>query len=401
MKWLKIIITNESTHQHINKSAHHHTMKILIDDKIPYIKGALEPFAEVIYLPGNKTTPEVVKDADAIITRTRTKCNEKLLASSSVKFIATATIGFDHIDTAYCDKAKIKWTNAPGCNSSSVEQYIASALMVLAEKKGIKLSEKTIGIVGVGNVGSKVARIAEIFGMKVLLNDPPRERKELFADFVDLDEILKEADIITLHVPLNLEGIDKTYHIADESFFKRMKKKPLFINSCRGEVVKTVALKSALKSGQISGAVIDCWENEPDIDTKLLKLLDLGTPHIAGYSKDGKANGTSMSVQAVSRFFGLGIDDWQCKNVELPEVTEIILDGIGKCEQQILSEAILATYDIRKDDKRLRHSVESFEKQRGDYHVRREFPAFSIKAANLNQGTIDKLRKLGFNVIHS
>jgi erythronate-4-phosphate dehydrogenase len=374
-------------------------MKIIIDDKIPYIKGALEPFAEVIYLPGSKTTHEVVKDADAIITRTRTNCNKKLLVGSSVTFIATATIGFDHIDTAYCDKANIKWTNAPGCNSSSVEQYIASALTVLAAKKGITLSEKTIGIVGVGNVGSKVARIAEIFGMKVLLNDPPRERIELFSDFVELDEILNEADIITLHVPLNLEGIDKTYHMANGSFFLKMKKKPFFINSCRGEVVLTNALKDALKSGQISGAVIDCWENEPDIDTKLLKVIDLGTPHIAGYSKDGKANGTSMSVQAVSRFFGLGIDNWQCENVELPEVTEINLDGTGKSEQQILSEAIIATYDIRKDDLRLRNSVDTFEKQRGDYPIRREFPSFDIKPVNLNQGTIDKFRKLGFNVI--
>jgi erythronate-4-phosphate dehydrogenase len=376
-------------------------MKIIVDDKIPYIKGALEPFAEVIYLPGNKTTPEVVRHADAIITRTRTKCNEKLLAGSSVKFIATATIGFDHIDTAYCDKANIKWTNAPGCNSSSVEQYIASALMALAERKGIALSEKTIGIVGVGNVGSKVTRIAEIFGMRVLLNDPPRARAESPQHFVELDEILKEADIITLHVPLNPEGIDKTYHLADESFFLKMKKKPLFINSCRGEVVKSSALKEALKSGQVSGAVIDCWENEPDIDSKLLKLIDLGTPHIAGYSKDGKANGTSMSVQALSRFFGLGIDDWQCKDVELPEEKEITIDGKFKSEQQILGEAILATYDIRKDDRRLRDSVETFEKQRGDYPVRREFPVFEIKAVNLNQGTIDKLRGIGFKVINS
>lgn len=375
-------------------------MKIIVDDKIPYIKGALEPFGEVIYLPGNKTTPEVVKDADAIITRTRTKCNKKLLEGSSVKFIATATIGFDHIDTEYCEKANIQWTNAKGCNSSSVEQYIASALMVLAENKEFNLSEKTIGIVGVGNVGSKVARIAEIFGMRVLLNDPPRARAELFADFVELEDILKEADIITLHVPLNLEGVDKTYHLANESFFAQIKRKPILINSCRGEVVKTNALKEALKSGQVSGAVVDCWENEPDIDTKLLKMVDLGTPHIAGYSKDGKANGTSMSVQAVSRFFRLGIDNWQCKDVELPEVTEIKIDGSGKSEQEILSEAVLSTYDIRKDDKNLRKSVETFEKQRGDYPVRREFPTFEIKALNLNEGTVDKLRGLGFKVSH-
>lgn len=373
-------------------------MKVVIDDKIPYIKGALESVAKVVYLPGSKTTPEIVRDADAIITRTRTKCNEDLLAGSSVKFIATATIGFDHIDTAYCDKAGIKWTNAPGCNSSSVEQYIASALMVLAERKEFNLAEKTIGIVGVGNVGSKVARIAEIFGLKVLLNDPPRLRADGSLPFVNLDEILEKADIITLHVPLNPEGIDKTWHLADEVFFSKTKKKPILINSCRGEVTDTGALKEALNSGLISGAVIDCWEKEPDIDRELLNLVDLATPHIAGYSKDGKANGTSMSIQALSRFFGLGIDDWKCENVELPLRTEIHLDGTAKSDQKILSEAVLATYDIREDDQRLRSSVESFEKQRGDYPVRREFPVFSIKANKISQENLEKLVNLGFKL---
>jgi erythronate-4-phosphate dehydrogenase len=373
-------------------------MKIIIDDKIPYVKGALEPFAEVIYLPGNKTTAEVVRDADAIITRTRTNCNEKLLEGSKVKFIATATIGFDHIDTDYCEKANIKWTNAPGCNSSSVEQYIASALMVMAEKKAFNHPEKTIGIVGVGNVGSKVARIAEILGMKVLLNDPPRARVETGSDFVEMDEVLEKSDIITLHVPLYFDGIDKTYHLVDESFLLKAKRKPLFINSCRGEVVKTSALKSALKSGQISGAVIDCWENEPNIDAELLNLVDLGTPHIAGYSKDGKANGTSMSVQALSRFFRLGIDNWKATNIELPDITGINIDGKNKSEQQILGEAILATYDIREDDQRLRQSVMTFEKQRGEYPVRREFPVFEVNASNIDQITTDKLKILGFKV---
>ena len=373
-------------------------MKVIIDDKIPYIKGALEPFAEVIYLPGSKTTPEVVKDADAIITRTRTHCNEKLLSGSSVKFIATATIGYDHIDTGYCERNNIRWTNAPGCNSSSVEQYIASALMVLSDKKGINLSEKTIGIVGVGNVGSKVARIAEILGMKVLLNDPPRARSEGHAGFVELDHILETADIITLHVPLNMEGIDKTYHLADESFFAKMRNNPILINSCRGEVVDTPALKEAIKSGRVSGAVIDCWEKEPNIDLELLGLVDLATPHIAGYSKDGKANGTSMSVQALSRFFGLGIDNWVCQNIELPDVTEIVIDGENKSEQEILSEAVLATYDIRRDDQQLRNSVETFEKQRGDYPVRREFPVFTVNAKNISEKTKEKLRKIGFKV---
>jgi erythronate-4-phosphate dehydrogenase len=373
-------------------------MKIIIDDKIPYIKGALEPFAEIIYLPGSKTTPEVVKDADALITRTRTKCNEKLLQGSNVKFIATATIGYDHIDTAYCAEAGITWTNAPGCNSKSVEQYIASALMALAERRNFSLTGMTIGIVGVGNVGSKVERLCETFGMKVMLNDPPRARAEGGKGFVTLDAILEKADIITLHVPLNLDGIDKTYHLCDESFFAKAKMHPIIINSCRGEVTETSALKSALKSAQISGAVIDCWENEPDIDRELLSLTDLATPHIAGYSKDGKANGTSMSVRSLSKFFGLGIDNWKCTGIELPESTEIMIDGTGKNTQSVLAEAIFFTYDIRQDDLLLRSSVDTFEKQRGDYGVRREFPVFNILCKINNIKTIDKLKKLGFKL---
>lgn len=373
-------------------------MKIVIDNKIPYIKGALEPFAEVVYLPGAETTPEDVKDADAIITRTRTICNKRLLAGSKVKFIATATIGFDHIDKDYCSSAGIEWTNAPGCNSKSVEQYIASALMVISRKNGYRLDDLTIGVVGVGNVGSKVARVCELMGMKVLLNDPPRARKEGKKDFVDLDEILERSDIITLHTPLNMEGEDKTHHLADESFFLKAEKSPVLINSCRGEVADTESLIEALRSGVISDAVIDCWENEPEIDRVLLELTTLATPHIAGYSKDGKANGTAMSVQAVSRFFNLGADNWECKNVELPESVKIRIDGTGKNKQQILEEAILATYDIREDDKRLRDSVETFEKQRGDYPVRREFTSYTIYPENIPDETLSILKGMGFKI---
>lgn len=371
-------------------------MKIIIDDKIPYIKGALEPFADVVYLPGSQTKPEVVKDADALITRTRTKCNRDLLDGSNVKFIATATIGFDHIDTEYCREAGIEWTNAPGCNSGSVEQYIASALAVLSQKHNFSLSGKTLGIVGVGNVGSKVARIAKAYGMNVLLNDPPRERSEGKRQFVSLNEILAQSDIITLHVPLNMTGEDKTLHLADDAFFAKAEKKPFVINSCRGEVVETEAMKTALKSGQVAGAVIDCWENEPGIDRELLEMVDIATPHIAGYSKDGKANGTAMSVQAISRFFGLSIDHWACQNVELPATTEITIDGKGKTTEEVLQEAVLATYDIREDDERLRLSPESFEKQRGDYPVRREFPVYGVTLLNSSPETMKRLKTFGF-----
>jgi erythronate-4-phosphate dehydrogenase len=373
-------------------------MKFIIDDKIPYIQGALEPFAEVIYLSGPKTTPEIVRNADAIITRTRTICNEQLLAGSSVKIIATATIGFDHIDTEYCDKAGIQWTNAPGCNSKSVEQYIASALFVLAERKGFELKGKTIGIVGVGQVGSKVARVCELFGMNVLLNDPPRARQEGSDKFCSLERIMNEADLISLHVPLNLQGDDATFHLADESFFQALKRSPILFNSCRGEVLDSTSAKFAIKNNMISGLVIDCWENEPDLDLELLEMVDLATPHIAGYSKDGKANGTTMSIQALSRFFGLGIDDWKAQNVELPSTTLIEMDGNALTEEQILSKAVLSTYDIRIDDADLRRNPELFEKLRGDYPVRREYPVYSIHCRNVGQNILEKLKALGFKI---
>ncbi|MDP2058327.1 MAG: 4-phosphoerythronate dehydrogenase PdxB, partial [Flavobacteriaceae bacterium] len=360
--------------------------------------GAFEGVAEVVYLPGSKTTPEVVKDADAIVTRTRTICNEKLLAGSSVKFIATATIGYDHIDTDYCDIAGIRWTNAPGCNSKSVEQYIASTLMVLAEQKNLDLKDLCIGVVGVGNVGSKVARICDLFGMKVLLNDPPRERAEGSSAFVSLKQVMEEADIITLHVPLNLKGEDATFHLGDEAFFSELKRKPILINSCRGEVVDTLSVKAALQNGQISGFVCDCWENEPDIDLELLEMTEIATPHIAGYSKDGKATGTQMSVQAISQFFHLGLDNWQPSGVELPANPVFELDGAGLNEQQIVSKAVLHTYDIRNDDQYFRKNPAQFEQLRGDYPTRREFPAFTIVAKNISEENWDILKKLGFNI---
>lgn len=373
-------------------------MKIIIDNKIPYIKGALEPFAEVVYLPGNETTAEVAKDADAIITRTRTICNRELLQGSKVKFIATATIGFDHIDTDYCAEAGIEWTNAPGCNAESVNQYISSALFSWSMRKRKDLAGLTIGIVGVGNVGSKVAKTCEILGMTVLLNDPPRERAEGPEKFVSIQTIQKEADIITFHVPLNMEGQDATFHVANESFLQNLGKKPLIINSCRGEVVDSEAMYNAIEADDVSGFIADCWENEPEINLELLNHTDYGTPHIAGYSKDGKANGTQMSVQAISRFFKLGIDDWQPSKVELPENTTIEMDGNQRREYSILAEAVLSTYDIENDDEALKDSPHMFEKLRGDYAVRREFDSFTIKVKDIEEDTLRKLKKLKFNI---
>jgi erythronate-4-phosphate dehydrogenase len=373
-------------------------MKIIIDDKIPYMEGALEPFAEVVYLPGNLTTAEAVKDADALITRTRTLCNRDVLEGSKVRFIATATIGFDHIDTRYCKAEGIEWINAPGCNAQSVNQYISSALVSWSMKKGLPLKDKTIGIVGVGQVGSRVAETCDVLGMKVLLNDPPRERSEGPSQFVSLRKIQEQADIISFHVPLNMAGVDRTYHMVNRQFLENLERKPLIINSSRGEVFFSEDVLFARGADRIAGMVIDCWENEPRLDLDLLKLADYGIPHIAGYSQDGKANGTKTSVRAVSRFFGLGIDDWEPPFIDPPRNPAIELDGSGQNEASILAEAILSTYDIGDDDAALRNDPESFEQLRGDYPVRREFDSFSIRAANIEPETLNKLGRLGFRV---
>jgi len=374
-------------------------MKIIIDNKIPYIKGALEPYADVVYLPGNLTTREVVRDADALITRTRTICNREILQGSRVKFIATATIGFDHIDTDFCQAAGIEWVNAPGCNAESVNQYISSALFSWSMRKNTRLRDKTIGVVGVGQVGSKVAKTCEILGMKVLLNDPPREREEGSGRFVSLQAVREQADIITFHVPLNLEGIDRTVHLVNGSFLQHLGQAPLIINTCRGEVFETAAVCRALDQREVSGAIIDCWENEPDLDLDLLRRADLGTAHIAGYSRDGKANGTRTSVRAISQFFGLGIDGWEPAGIEPPCKPVIELDRHNPEEESMLARAVLTSYAIANDDAALRKNPKLFEQLRGDYPVRREFTSYSINATGINANILNKLDRLGFRIM--
>ncbi|MGA9575957.1 MAG: DUF3410 domain-containing protein, partial [Lysobacterales bacterium] len=273
-----------------------------------------------------------------------------------------------------------------------------SALIAYSKRKGVALKNRTIGIVGVGQVGSRVAKSCEMLGMKVLLNDPPRARKEGPSKFVSLQEIQDKADIITFHVPLNMDGIDRTYHMVDAGFGRRLKNKAVLINTCRGEVFDTAAVYKARVSGLLSGLIIDCWENEPALDLGLLRVVDYATPHIAGYSRDGKANGTRVSVRAISRFFNLGIDDWEPRGIEAPANPVIELSGYKQSKEQVLAEAILSTYDIENDDKALRDTPGLFEQLRGDYPVRREFDSYSVRVINDVPGIIETLKELGFNV---
>jgi erythronate-4-phosphate dehydrogenase len=374
-------------------------MKIIADDKIPFLKGVLEPFADVVYLPGKSITRKVLADADALLIRTRTKCTEELLKGTKVSFIGTATIGFDHIDTQFCEKKGIVWTNAPGCNSSSVQQYVAAALLKIASEFRFSLKGKTLGIIGVGNVGTKVEKFASVLGMQVLLNDPPRARNEGEKKFVSLDTILQESDIITLHVPLNVVGEDATWHLINEKSLKKMKKGAWFLNTSRGEVNDTAGLRKVLTSGKLGGSILDVWEHEPDIDLDLMSGTFLSTPHIAGYSTDGKANGTSMVVNSLCKHFSFSLEGWYPDNVPEPEHPLFAIDGVGKSEEEIIREAVNHTYNIEEDNIRLRFAPSDFEKQRGDYRLRREFKAFTISLNGGNKKVRRMLEELGFKVV--
>ncbi|WP_282036888.1 4-phosphoerythronate dehydrogenase PdxB [Saccharicrinis aurantiacus] len=375
-------------------------LKIIADNKIPFLEGVLESKADIVYKAGAETTPELVKNADALITRTRTKCNAHLLKGSNVKTIATATIGYDHIDTEFCANHNISWNNSPGCNAGSVKQYIAAALATLSLATGQSLKGKTIGIVGVGNVGSKVRDLAKGIGMKVLLNDPPRAEKEGADAFVSLKEIQEKADVITFHVPLQREGLYKTHHLADNVFLAACKKDVVIMNSSRGEVINNADLLNQINTGHISNAVIDVWEEEPAINLNLLSKVLIGTSHIAGYSVDGKANGTAQSVNNISKYFNLGLDNWYPEALPQPKQPIIELDAAGHSFDALWIKAVLHTYPINIDDELLKTKPEDFEQHRGNYMMRREFQAYTIRLKNGNADIIDCLKSIGFiNVI--
>ena len=374
-------------------------LRIVADDKIPFLKGVLEPFAEVTYLPGNQINRTNIMGSDALLVRTRTRCNSELLAGTPVKYIGTATIGFDHIDTAFCEENNIRWISAPGCNSSSVQQYIAAALLRISAESGLSLKGKTIGIIGVGNVGSKVQKLANVLGMNVLLNDPPRERKEGKNNFIGLDQLLIESDIITLHVPLNMDGDDRTFHMFNNEVFYKVKRRCWLINSSRGEVVETEALKNALSNERIAGAVIDVWEREPEIDIPLMHMAFLATPHIAGYSADGKANGTAMIVKNLCESFNIPLTGWYPSEVPGTQDPVLAIDCTGKTSEEIVRKAVNHTYNIVEDDVRLRFDPSRFEIERENYPVRREFSYYSINLKDGNEEAEKLLRDLGFKVI--
>ncbi len=344
-------------------------IKVVADIDIPYLKGVLEPFAQVVYMKGKEIGCAAVKDADALFVRTRTNCNSALLEGSAVQFISSATIGTDHIDLDYLASRNIAFANAPGCNAGGVMQYVHTALFAVASAKGIELQGKTLGVIGVGNTGGKVASLGEYLGFRVLRNDPPKEAvSEDKSLYCPLEYLLGNSDIVTMHVPL-----DKTTRsMAGEEFFSRIRPGSIFINASRGEVVCDGALLT--KRGELAALVLDVWNGEPGaIPQALIDAADIATPHIAGYSYEGKINGTAMSVQAFARHFGIAeLMDFTPEHTPVPKVELRAPDGTLLPTGEVAAR-LLEMFPIYGLDSALRGNPACFEKIRSEYKYRREF----------------------------
>lgn len=340
-------------------------MKVVADMDIPFLEGVFEPYGEVIYKKGVDIVADDVVDADALLVRTRTQCDASLLEGSKVKIVASATIGTDHIDKEYCASRGIQVANASGCNAGGVMQYVFSAVYGIAARKGIKLDDVTFGVVGVGNVGRLVADMAESLGFKVMRCDPPRAQKEGPEGFCTIEELLAQSQVVTLHVPLD----ETTRGMANDAFFTLMLPGTIFINAARGEVVNEEALMTAIP--KLGAVVIDTWNNEPNVNEELVELVDIATPHIAGYSYQGKVNGTRMAVRAVAECLDIEpLKDFSPDDSD-EDRQPVRLDLRGRTHGEIAA-VLQYNYPIFTDDFRFRMEPQKFEKLRNEYQYRRE-----------------------------
>ena len=406
-------------------------VKIISDANIPFVADCFSSIGEVEIFSGRQITADVVADADCLLVRSVTRVDSDLLAGSRVRFVGTTTIGFDHIDIEYLVRNNVGFASAPGSNANSAAEYVVAALLEIGQRYNIRLEGKSIGIVGVGNVGSRVENKVRALGMKVLLNDPPLQRQEIShrghrehretnkklpadskpddiceREYLPIEE-LYDCDFITLHTPLTFEGIDKTFHLADDKFFESLKTGCIFINTSRGAVVDGSALKRAIRRGKLAAAVLDVWEDEPNIDVELLEMVDIGTAHIAGYSLDGKIAGMIMIYKATCKYFGLEAEFDIKDFLPEPDVPQLKIEPNGGNEQDALRGAIEKIYRISEDDLKLRRILDVpaerrgkfFDDLRNNYPVRREFQNTKIEFAT--EGTENfskKLKGIGFKV---
>ncbi len=373
-------------------------MKIIVDENISFGEEAFSTLGDVVLSHGRKIDNKMLKNAYALVVRSITKIDESLLAGTSVKFVGTATIGTDHVDANYLERNGIAFASAAGCNSHAVKEYVFTAITYLINKYDLTLKDKTMGIIGIGNIGSKNVKVAEKLGLKVHKNDPPLERELRSSEFCSLDEALS-CDIVTFHVPLNKGGADNTFHLLNEYNLPLIKPGAILINSSRGPVVNNNALKERLKRNNDLHVVLDVWEPEPEFDTELLSLVELGSPHIAGYSLEGKVNGTTMVYEALCRHLGI-TPEWQ---PVLPAVenSTIKIDSSDSQDQQLF-DLFSHVYSIPEDNELMRKTLTDqkdnvgpyFDSLRKNYRLRRELNNYSYDSAGLNSAMQQVLSEL-------
>ncbi len=378
-------------------------MKIIADQNILFVKEAFAQLGTVTELASYKISRDELKDADIALVRSVTPVGKELLDGTSVRFVASATIGIDHIDVAYLKENHIGFAHAPGSNADSVAEYVLAAIIKSTGKRASELAGMKLAIVGVGNVGSKVCRIASALGIQCLLNDPPKKRLTGSDSYVSIDEALGEADIVSLHVPLTMAGPDATYHMVNGEFISKVKKGAILINSSRGKVIDE---KTFLESRDSFGAVVlDVWEKEPAINTDTVRIVDIATPHIAGYSFDGKIRGTEMIQNAASAFY-FHKQGWTVKEEE----TSLIGKTLDlRDSKDPIAEAVENAYDIMQDDEQFRKILSIskelqptfFEESRKNYPRRYEFPHYKVILSGKQAIEADILLKLRFVVEQS
>ncbi len=371
-------------------------MKIVADPNIPFVRDAFRDIGDVELVSGRNINREMVRNARMLLVRSVTPVHAGLLDGSMVRFVASATIGTDHVDVPWLKWRGIGFAHAPGSNANSVAEYVVASLLVLARSRSFRLQDKTLGVIGVGNVGSKVVKYARALGMRVLQNDPPRQRAESpgAEGFVSLQQVLAESDIVTLHVPLTRDCENATFHLFDPLTLGR----PLMvINSSRGAVLDNARLLEAIRQGNVTGCVLDVWEGEPYISRELLEVVNIGTPHIAGYSFDGKVNGVRMIHEAARLFFGVS-SPWKPVLPEPPvPVVNLTVTG-GESDEDVLWRAIRAVYNILDDDAAMRRSPEEFDRLRAMYPVRREWMNTAVKMTGGSDALRRKVSSLGFQL---
>jgi len=379
-------------------------MKIVCAQTVLLGEHAFFHAGETVVLPDREITRADLLDADALVVRSKTKITRELLEGTPVKFVATATAGADHIDAEWVESQDIFWTASPGCNANSVSEYLIVALLTLAQRHNFTLAGKTIGVVGCGNVGSRVVKKCAALGMRVLQNDPPLAAKNPEKPFLPLETLLTESDIITLHLPLVKEGSWPTEQLADFQFFEQLNPGSIFINAARGDICDYDALLSAQQNGTISHTILDVWTPEPAFRTDVLKATDLATPHIAGHSYEGKLNGTINCYHQLCSFFEIQ-ETWDIA-ASLPpmEISDLNVDCAGKSDEAVLLQITSALYDIESDDRQIRVAAvddeivraKNFDSLRKNYPVRREFYNTTVHVKNATPLLIQKIKALGF-----